>query len=418
VNTSAHVGRTLAVSRPWVRAAYHLGVASPAAIALLGLTALVVGLVVGVALGSRRARSQAEENEASQRTDVASLLGALRASAVLLTPHLDVQAASPSAYAYRLVRAGRLAVPDIEAIAATALRSGEPTDGEVVLEKGRTDAGTLMGVRAAPLRDGSLLLLCEDRTQDQRVDEARRDFVANISHELKTPIGAIGLLSEAITDAADEPEAVRRFSARLDRESHRLSKLVHEIIELSRLQFDNPVESAQAVRVDTVIAEAMDRVRAAAEVKSIRLVRGGPMGLQVIGDKEQLVTAVNNLIDNAVAYSPEHTRVAVGVREREDAVEIAVSDQGIGIPEDEQGRIFERFYRVDPARSRQTGGTGLGLSIVKHIAAAHRGSVSVWSSHGAGSTFTLRLPMHPRSEGVTTAEEPPVARPSVTKGTA
>jgi two-component system sensor histidine kinase SenX3 len=160
----------------------------------------------------------------------------------------------------------------------------------------------------------------------------------------------------------------------------------------------------------------MDRVRSAAELKSIRLVRGGPMGLQVIGDKQQLVTAVNNLIDNAVAYSPKHTRVAVGVREREDSVEITVSDQGIGIPEDEQARIFERFYRVDPARSRQTGGTGLGLSIVKHIAAAHRGSVSVWSSHGAGSTFTLRLPRHPLSAGTTTTEKPPAARPSVTKG--
>ncbi len=391
--------------------------ASPAAIALLGLTALVVGLLVGVALGARRARSRPEEDDASQR-DVGSVLGALRASAVLLSPSLDVEAASPSAYAYRLVRAGKLAVPEIETLAAQALRTGEPGEGEVVLEKGRTDAGTLMGVRASPLGDGSVLLLCEDRTQQQRVDEARRDFVANISHELKTPIGAIGLLSEAITGAADDPEAVRRFSARLDRESNRLSKLVNEIIELSRLQFDNPVESARAVRVDTVIAAAMDRVRSAAELKNIRLVRGGPMGLQVIGDKEQLVTAVNNLIDNAVAYSPEHTRVAVGVREREDAVEITVSDQGIGIPEDEQARIFERFYRVDPARSRQTGGTGLGLSIVKHIAAAHRGSVSVWSSHGAGSTFTLRLPRHPLSADTTTTEKPPAARPSVTKGTA
>ena len=399
-------------------AAYHLGVASPAAIALLGLTALIVGLVVGTALGSRRARSQTEQDEASQGTDVGSVLGALRASAVLLTPHLDVEAASPSAYAYRLVRAGTLAVPEIEAVAVSAVRSGEPHEGEVVLETGRTDSGTLMAVRAAPLNDGSVLLLCEDRTQNQRVDEARRDFVANISHELKTPIGAIGLLSEAIADAADDPEAVRRFASRLDRESSRLSKLVTEIIELSRLQFDNPVESARAVRVDTVIAEAMDRVRSAAELKNIRLVRGGPVGLQVIGDKDQLVTAVNNLIDNAVAYSPEHTRVAVGVREREDAVEITVSDQGIGIPEDEQGRIFERFYRVDPARSRQTGGTGLGLSIVKHIAAAHRGSVSVWSSHGAGSTVTLRLPRHPMSDGVTSVDEPPGARPSVTKGTA
>ena len=138
----------------------------------------------------------------------------------------------------------------------------------------------------------------------------------------------------------------------------------------------------------------------------------------MVGNKDQLVTAVNNLVDNAIAYSPEHTRVAVGVREREDAVEITVTDQGIGIPEDEQARIFERFYRVDPARSRQTGGTGLGLSIVKHIAASHRGTVSVWSSHGAGSTFTLRLPRHPDSAAEPDRVQPHGQSSPVTKGTA
>ncbi len=386
--------------------------------ALLGLAALIIGLVAGVALGSARSRRSQQDDARSQAADIGSVLASLRASAILLAPDLSVVEASPSAYAYRLVRAGRLTHAEFARLARVAVHSDHPVEDEVILEQGRTDAGTLFGLRAAPMPGGFVLLLCEDRTQAQRMDEARRDFVANISHELKTPIGAIGLLSEAIGDAADDPESVRRFAGRLQHESTRLARLVNEIIDLSRLQFDNPVESARAVRVDAVIAEAMDRVRSAAEAKHIRLVRGGPVGLQVVGNKDQLVTAVNNLVDNAIAYSPEHTRVAVGVREREDAVEITVTDQGIGIPEDEQARIFERFYRVDPARSRQTGGTGLGLSIVKHIAAAHRGTVSVWSSHGAGSTFTLRLPRHPDPAPEPAPVEPTGQSSPATKGTA
>ena len=386
--------------------------------ALLGLAALIIGLVAGIALANARARAPQPDRPRADDVEIRSVLASLRASAILLDPALAVVEASPSAYAYRLVRTGQLAHPELVRVAGVAQRSDHPVESEVSLEQGRTDAGTMLGIRAAPLPGGSVLLLCQDRTQAQRMDEARRDFVANISHELKTPIGAIGLLSEAIEGSADDPESVRRFAGRLQHESSRLAKLVNEIINLSRLQFDNPVESARAVMVDAVIAEAMDRVRSAADLKHIRLVRGGPQGLQVIGNKDQLVTAVNNLIDNAIAYSPEHTRVAVGVRERDDAVEITVSDQGIGIPEDEQARIFERFYRVDPARSRQTGGTGLGLSIVKHIAAAHQGTVSVWSSHGAGSTFTLRLPRHPDSLTRTDPVEPIGRTSPVTKGTA
>jgi two-component system sensor histidine kinase SenX3 len=393
-------------------------VVSGLAVALVALAALAVGVLAGLVVARRRvAATSAPEQQPA--VEVSSVLAALRSSAVLLDPHLTVVEASPSAYAYRLVRAGSVVHPDLVQLAKAVQRSGRNQEAQVLLEKARNEAPVVLGVRAGELPDGWVLLLAEDRTQAQRAEEARRDFVANISHELKTPIGAIGLLAEAIEDAADDPDSVRRFAGRLQHESSRLGKLVNEIIDLSRLQFDNPVESARAVRVDAVIAEAMDRVRSAAEVKHIRLVRGGPHGLQVIGDKDQLVTAVNNLVDNAISYSPEHTRVAVGVREREDAVEITVTDQGIGIPDEELDRIFERFYRVDPARSRQTGGTGLGLAIVKHIAAAHRGEVTVWSSHGAGSTFTLRLPRHPVSH--TTADPVRPADRSathVTEGTA
>jgi two-component system sensor histidine kinase SenX3 len=371
-------------------------VISPAAAALVALATLVVGLVVGglIAEMSRRRARQPDEPEP---VPIGSVLAALRAGAILLNPDLVVVEASPSSYSYRLVRGGAITNEDVLRLADAARRSSRPQEAEVLLERGRGLAPAVLGVRASQLSDGSVLVLAEDRTQAQRAEDARRDFVANISHELKTPIGALGLLAEAVEGAADDPEAVRRFATRMQHESSRLGRLVNEIIDLSRLQFDNPVESARAVSVDAVVAEVLDRVRSAAEAKHIRLVRGGPRGLEVIGDKSQLVTAINNLVDNAVAYSPEHTRVAVGVRERQDYVEITVSDQGIGIPESELDRIFERFYRVDPARSRRTGGTGLGLSIAKHIAAAHRGELTVWSVHGAGSTFTLRLPRHPVS---------------------
>jgi len=360
------------------------------------LIALAVGLLIGLLVG-RRANGRHRKEPEAPPVQVGPILEALRSSAVLLDADLQLVEASPSAYSYRLVRTGQLALPELVDLAKAAQRSSHTQQAEILINRGRDEPATLLAVRACELPDGYVLVLSEDRTQAQRAEEARRDFVANISHELKTPVGAIGLLAEAIAGAAEDPEAVARFSDRLQHESHRLGKLVQEIIELSRLQFDNPVEAARAVRVDAVIGEAIDRTRSAAELKHIRLVRGGPKGLQVIGDKDQLVTAVVNLVDNAIAYSPEHTRVAIGVREREDAVEITVTDQGIGIPDDQIDRIFERFYRVDPARSRQTGGTGLGLSIVKHIVAAHRGEVGVWSSQGAGSTFTIRLPRHPVS---------------------
>jgi two-component system sensor histidine kinase SenX3 len=235
-------------------------------------------------------------------------------------------------------------------------------------------------------------VLVDDRTEARRVEEVRRDFVANVSHELKTPIGALALLAEAVTDAADDSDAVRHFAERMEREAQRLATLVQEIIDLSRLQVADALHPPEPVRVDGVLAEAVDRVRLAAQRKQISVITGGDIGAIVYGDRNLLVTAVRNLVDNAIAYSPEHTRVIVTVTRADGLVEIAVKDQGYGIPKADLERIFERFYRVDPARSRATGGTGLGLSIVKHVAANHGGEVTVWSEEGVGSTFTLRLP--------------------------
>jgi two-component system sensor histidine kinase SenX3 len=226
------------------------------------------------------------------------------------------------------------------------------------------------------------------------VEAVRRDFVANVSHELKTPVGAIRVLAEAVSDAADDPEAVRRFASRMLTESDRLTQLVLQIIELSRLQGDEPLEAPEAVDVDGVISTAVDTSAIDAGKKGITVLTGGTTGLQVFGNEDQVLAAVANLISNAVAYSDPGSSVSVRTRAEQGSVEIAVVDQGIGIPQDEIDRIFERFYRVDPARHRSTGGTGLGLSIVKHVAATHGGEVRVWSVEGQGSTFTLTLPQH------------------------
>ncbi len=328
------------------------------------------------------------------------VVAVLRSSAIVLDANTNVVKASPSAYAFGLVRQDKITVPELLELAEKVHRDGQIREVQLQVPRSRDSTQSLhVLARVAPLGDRLVLALVEDRTHEIRVDEVRRDFVANVSHELKTPVGAMLLLAEAVQDASDDPEAVQRFAERMQQEGDRLTRLVQEIIDLSRLQYDDPVDSPDPVEIDEVVGTALDRSRVDADNRKIRLTSGGVEGLQVLGNEKQLVIAVGNLIENAVRYSPEGTRVAVGVREREDLVEISVTDQGQGIAETELDRIFERFYRVDPARSRETGGTGLGLSIVKHIAASHGGEVSVWSVRGAGSTFTLRLPLHPYRPG-------------------
>ena len=236
------------------------------------------------------------------------------------------------------------------------------------------------------------------------MDEVKRDFVANTSHELKTPVGALALLAETIEDAADDAEAVRRFAGKMRQEAQRLTNLVQDLITLSRIQAVEPVPDPRPVELDMVVAEALDRCRMKANARGITLASSGTRGLSVLGDEDLLVTALRNLLENAVAYSPERTRVVVSLkRASEGNAELSVADQGIGIPERDLERIFERFYRVDPARSRATGGTGLGLAIVKHVMAAHNGRVTVRSVEGSGSTFTLFIPLrnaHEPQEGL------------------
>jgi len=325
--------------------------------------------------------------------EVATVLSVLRSSAVIVDDDDTVLKASAPAYALGLVRGARLLSRDLEDLVHQVRRDGQIRETELVMSRAGVPARHVTA-RVAPLGSRLVLALVEDRTRERRVEAVRRDFVANVSHELKTPVGAIRVLADAVADAADDPEAVKRFSARMLTESDRLTQLVQQIIELSRLQGDEPLETPVAVDVDAVVQAAVDTSHVDAERKDITVVTGGTPGLKVFGDEEQVVAAVTNLVSNAVSYSDPGSAVSVTTRADAGAVEIAVVDQGIGIPPDELDRIFERFYRVDPARHRSTGGTGLGLSIVKHVAATHGGEVRVWSVEGQGSTFTLTLPQH------------------------
>jgi two-component system sensor histidine kinase SenX3 len=329
---------------------------------------------------------------------VADVLAVLRSSAVVLDAEDRVVRASPSAYSFGLVREDRLVAPDLLELARKVRRDGEIREAELELPRGPLGGSTLAVLaRVAPLGSTLVLLLVDDRTEELRVDAVRRDFVANVSHELKTPVGAVSLLAEALLDAAADPAAVRRFAGRMQTEARRLSELVQDVIDLSRLQGHDPLRAPELVRLDDVVTEAVDRSRLAAEAKSISIGVAGERGVLVRGDGTQLVMALGNLVDNAVRHSPANTRVSLGVRRvvagSAGLAEVSVADEGPGIPVVDRERIFERFYRVDEARSRDTGGTGLGLSIVKHVALGHGGEVTVWSAAGAGSTFTLRLPI-------------------------
>jgi two-component system sensor histidine kinase SenX3 len=333
---------------------------------------------------------------------LSAVLGVLSSSAVVIDSNDRVLQASEAARAFGLVKDNDLVVGELLALARQVRRDGEIREGEIdISTNGFNGRTTSFAVRVAPLGagvggGGLVLLLVEDQTERRRVEEVRRDFVANTSHELKTPVGALALLAETVEDAADDPEAVRRFAGRMRQEANRLTNLVQDMITLSRIQAAEPIPDPAAVDLDAVVAEALDRGRMKATARGIELASTGTRRLSVLGDEELLITALRNLLDNAVAYSPDKTKVVVSTHMAgQGIVALSVSDQGIGIPERDLERIFERFYRVDPARSRVTGGTGLGLAIVKHVTAAHGGKVTVTSKEGQGSTFTLRLPARP-----------------------
>jgi two-component system sensor histidine kinase SenX3 len=250
-------------------------------------------------------------------------------------------------------------------------------------------------IRATPLIDGDSVLgavaIIEDVSERRRLEAVRRDFVANISHELKTPVGALSLVAETL-EGEDDPKIVARLSHRMRTEAERLSRIIEDLLDLSRIEAEES-PSRDPVPVHLILGQAVERLRPAAQHRGIRLeVEEPPPNIVVRGDRRQLVSAVHNLVDNAIKYSEDESSVQVRVEESNGWVDISVKDHGIGIPSRDLERIFERFYRVDRARSRDTGGTGLGLSIVRHVAGNHGGEVRVSSREGEGSTFTLRLP--------------------------
>lgn len=327
--------------------------------------------------------------------EVARVLSVLPSASMIVTADGTVLRASSRAVALGLVNRSQVTIPELIDLAGEVAAGAEPREQELMVRRPPLGRELLeVRARAAVIGTGTILILVDDLSEDRRVDAVRRDFVANVSHELKTPVGALSLLAEAIATSPDDVEQVRHFAERMQLEASRLGHLIQEVIDLSRLQGDDPALRAEIVPVEEIVVRAIDELRTAAHAASIEFVRGEPCEALIYGDRNQLLTALRNLLANAVAYSPANTRIAIDCRMSNSLVEITVTDQGVGIPASELERIFERFYRVDPARSRVTGGTGLGLAIVKHVCQNHGGECTVWSEVGVGSTFTLRLPAY------------------------
>ncbi|MBG0566914.1 sensor histidine kinase [Actinoplanes aureus] len=341
-------------------------------------------------------------------------LDSLRVGVVVLDVDDYPVLVNPAARAMGLLRSGGApgtiaAHPILRTLAGQVRRTGVRREVELDLPRGRAGGAQAplgLHLRAVALNATHVAVEAADVTESHRLARVRRDFVANVSHELKTPIGALQLLAEALLDATQLPDtapeaqsedllAARRFAERIHHESARMGRLVSELLELSRLQGAEPLPDPEPVPLDWVIAEVIDRTRTTSSAKGIEIVYDGPKGAMAYGNDSQIATAVTNLVENAIAYSGEDTKVSLTMRQRDEWIEIDVADQGIGIAPQDVDRIFERFYRADQARSRSTGGTGLGLAIVKHIATNHGGRVDVTSSLGDGSTFTLRLPARP-----------------------
>lgn len=361
------------------------------------LIAGAIGACVGAVLTFVWRYSERQSERPAQPAPVIpegadKVLSVLSSSAVIVDSDDSVLRASAPAFALGLIQADRLTQPELMELVRAVRRDGQVREAELGLA---TRSRSLqVAARVAPLSSRLVVVLVEDRTRERRVESIRRDFVANVSHELKTPIGALNLLAEAVGEARDDPDAVERFAARMRGESERLTRLVQQIIDLSRLQDDELLEEPVPVAIPAVVDAAVEYTATDAERRSITVSTEVDDAITVLGDPHQLRSAVANLVENAIAYSAENTKVTVLARRNGEAIDITVADQGPGIPDAEQERIFERFYRVDPARQRSTGGTGLGLSIVKHVVASHGGAVRVWSKPGEGSSFTLSFPAY------------------------
>ncbi|MDT5225163.1 MAG: two-component system, OmpR family, sensor histidine kinase SenX3 [Mycobacterium sp.] len=365
---------------------------------VLSALALAVGVAAGVRLsprvGQRRHRATTEWTGITVAQMLQRIVALMPLGAAVVDSHRDVVYLNERAKELGLVRDRQLD-DDAWAAARQAL-GGDDVEFDLAPAKrsgGRSGLSVHGYARLLSEEDRRFaVVFVHDQSDYARMEATRRDFVANVSHELKTPVGAMGLLAEALLASADDAETVRRFAEKVLIEANRLGDMVAELIELSRLQGSERLSNVTDVDIDTVVSEALSRHKVAADNAEIEVRTDAPGGLQVLGDQTLLVTALANLVSNAIAYSPRGSLVSISRRRRADNIEIAVTDRGIGIALEDQERVFERFFRGDKARSRATGGSGLGLAIVKHVAANHGGSIGVWSKPGTGSTFTLSIP--------------------------
>ena len=369
---------------------------------IVALVAVLVGIAVGIWLSprlvARKQRAAAEQAGITVSQMLAHIVSLSPVGIVVVDTYRDVVYINDRAKELGLVR-DRLLDDRAWLAAQRTLATGE--DGEVDLSPrkgaptGREGLSVRGHVRLLTEEDSRFAVVyVDDQSEHARMEATRRDFVANVSHELKTPVGAMGVLAEALLASADDPEMVTRFGTKVLAESKRLGDMVGELIELSRLQGAERLPDLDAVDVDSVVAEAISRYKVAADNADIEVATDAPSGFRVLGDQTLLATALANLVSNAIAYSPHGSTVSISKRLRGENIEIAVTDRGIGIARADQERVFERFFRVDKARSRATGGTGLGLAIVKHVAANHNGTIRLWSQPGTGSTFTLSIPAY------------------------
>jgi two-component system sensor histidine kinase SenX3 len=390
--------------------AYDFRVSVVSAVLVAGfaaLLALAVGLVVGARLMprivERRQRAAAEAAGITVSQMLQHIVSLAPIGIVVVDTYRDVVYINDRAKELGLVR-DRLLDDRAWLAAQRTLATGDDVEVDLSLRNrvtpGRSGLSVRGHVRLLTEEDRRFaVVFVDDQSENARMEATRRDFVANVSHELKTPVGAMGVLAEALLSSADDPATVRRFGEKVLAESRRLANMVGELIELSRLQGAERLPDLEAVDVDTVVAEAISRYKVAADNADIAVATDAPSGFRVLGDQALLVTALANLVSNAIAYSPNGSPVSISRRRRGPNIEIAVTDRGIGIPRADQERVFERFFRVDQARSRATGGTGLGLAIVKHVAANHNGSIRLWSQPGTGSTFTLSIPAYLDTDG-------------------
>lgn len=362
---------------------------------------IILGILLGALLGGTtiyflvKPKSQPEQQSPtlnSSRNLILKLIQSLPDIVIWVDGDNKIKYASEVALSLNIAREDKIQIDALETLISMARKIDEPLIRKVKAKRPLGIAKLNLDTWVMRLERGEVLLWAQNNSVVSRVETMRRDFVANISHELKTPVGALSLLAEAIEESGKDSESIQKFAKRIGPETKRLTNVIRDIIDLSQVQSDDPLASANPVEVDRVINDAVDAVQLLADLNNVEIAQVNEPDVKIVGDEYQLVMAIRNLLTNAITFSPASSRITVGAKLKDGVVEITVSDQGIGISLENQSRIFERFYRVDPARSRSTGGTGLGLAIVKHVCENHGGEVSVWSVPGQGSTFTMKFP--------------------------